>query len=124
MPNARRGRGMQSSYHAVLTGGGRPKRNELPAGMRSSTTAQGLVRHSKQLAVLSCTSLPSRSVSIRQPKMSDGDPVENNPIQLDPKALQATIDGVATKLREECTRKPGEHSGSVTASASSGSGGE
>ena len=47
------------------------------------------------------------------------------PLQLDAQALEAIIEGVASKLREECKgRKPGEHSGSETASSSSGTGGE
>ena len=47
------------------------------------------------------------------------------PLQLDAQALEAIIEGVASKLREECKgHKPGEHSGSDTASSSSGTGGE
>ena len=49
---------------------------------------------------------------------------EKEPLQLDAQALEAIIQGVASKLREECKgRKPGEHSGSETASSSSGTGG-
>ena len=56
--------------------------------------------------------------------MADGDKTEKEPIQSDPKALEAIIDGVVTKLREECTRKPREYNGSMTASISGGNGGE
>jgi hypothetical protein len=46
------------------------------------------------------------------------------PLQLDPKALEAIIEGVATKLREECKgHKPGEHSGSESASSATSRGG-
>ena len=75
-------------------------------------------------------SLPSyRNLIQSLPAMSEegekGKGKEKEPLQLDVQALEAIIEGVASKLQEECKgHKPGEHSGSETASSSSGTGGE
>lgn len=47
------------------------------------------------------------------------------PLKLDQQALEAIIEGVAAKLKKDCTHgKQGEHSGSLTASDSSRNSGE
>ena len=47
------------------------------------------------------------------------------PLKLDQQSLDAIIEGVAAKLKKDCTRgKQGEHSGSLTESGSSKNSGE
>ena len=97
--------------------------------MRSNDNNTVLVWNSKPNAVLSLflslSTIQSNPAGCQR-KMANGDkmPTEKEALLLDPKSLEAIIDGVAAKLREECTRKPGEHSGSMTASSSGGNRGE